>query len=178
MLHKKRLLVSIIVVIIATICILWFLTSSNQGTVSQAPAPGPQKAAVPTYKELRGANFRLRYLGMYTIKQLSASDNDLEIYQLTADTTYTKQLAIAVSRLPGGDLANNSAYLLRQSQPGTYTEQKIGAADVWLRRDGTEETAFLVHGERVATLAFTQQGSTTAALQTEVHNVLDSFTWE
>jgi hypothetical protein len=178
---KKSLFIGVFVVILAIVGVWWWLTASNQGTVTQVSSPVAKKAAVPRYKTLNGVNFTLRYLGIYAAKQLPASDNDLEIYQLTADTTYTKQLAVSVSRLPGGNLANNSAYLLRQSQTSTYTEQHLvapaGTADVWFRQDGTEETAFLVRGEQVATLAFTQQGGTAAALQAEVQNVLNTFTW-
>lgn len=177
-----KIVVPLVVVAIITAIAWWFLHSSNQGTISQGSAPVAAKTAAPAYKTLQGKYVSLQYKGIYTAEQMAASDNDLELYQLKADTVYTKQLNISVSQLPGGDLHNNSAYLLRASQPTVYQERHASlnglSFDIWTKNDGTEESVFVVRGTQVASLAFVQMGSDSTKLDAEVQDVLHSFAWQ
>lgn len=173
--------VIILVVVIAGSLIILWLNSSNQGVIQQTTTPSAPKTEV-TLKDLDGKYIQLRYLSSYLVHQLPAKNNDLELYQLSAGTAYTKLLSISVSTLPGGNPDNNSAYVLRQARTDLYTKRSetfgTTTASVWTSTDKTEQTAFVVKGDKIAVLAFTQQAGDLDALTSEVNNVLQSFRWK
>lgn len=181
---KRRWVVLFLLVILVAVValIFWWINSSNEAVIDNRPAPAEKAQAAPAYKNLDGSFVALRYPGTYTVHKLSAKNNDLEVYQLIADTAYSKQLAISVSTLPGGDPANNSAYVLRQARPDLYTKRQASFGDmsatIWASTDGQEQTAFIINGDKIAVLAFTQQGGDTSGLAAEVNTLLQSFRWK
>lgn len=167
-----------VVAVLAVAAIVWS-TSGNQATISQVPTTTTTKRG-PTSKEYTGAYMHFTYPSVYFANKLAAKDNDLELAMLSADTTYPKQLAVAVSKLDGNGLDNNSTHQLRQSQPQNYTRSTVtvdgGTAEQWRRVDGTEITVLIPHGSMVASLSFTATGSLDD-LQPEVTKVLESYHW-
>lgn len=155
------------------------LGSSNQGTISQGSTEQARKW-IPAFRTLDGTYISLQYKGSYMLSRLPATDDDLEIYRLSDDTTYARQIDISVSKLPSGSLQTDSAWLLRKSKPDQYTEQHLqfpaGTVDLWTKQDGTEETAFLVNGTRVAAIAFAQQAGS-VSMDPEMQAMLKSFVW-
>lgn len=113
--------------------------------------------------------------------QTTATGQDLETYMFSMDTGYTKQLAVEVAELPGGNLDNDSAYNYRKSAPELYSAETITVdgqeASEWVKNDGSEITVFIPKGGIVATLAFTT-GDPTDHLQPEVSTLLKTFSWK
>jgi hypothetical protein len=159
--------------------VLW-ASAGSQGQIVNAP---PDKKVIhgPAYQNYDGPYMTFSYLSTYQNHKLDAKDPDLDLAMLTADTNYDKRLAVSVSKLTGGGLDNNSAYLLRQSQPDTYTSSNISvngsSAIVWIKKDGLERTVFIPHGDKVAMLAFTTTGNLDN-LQPEVDALLASYRWK
>jgi hypothetical protein len=158
--------------------VLWAV-SGNKGQILEAPAR--QATRAPAYKDFDGTYIAFRYKGTYQAQTLPAKDADLELAMLVAATNYDKRLAVAVSQLPGGNLNNNSAYLLRKSQPGLYTSRQLtvaGApATVWVKADNQEQTVFIPHNDKVAMLSFTTAGRFDD-LNPEVAALLQTFHWK
>jgi hypothetical protein len=154
-----------------------WLSADNEGTVSQ---PTNQTAA-EAYKNFDGQRLAFTYSGTYGVQTLPAKDNDLELYTFKASTIYDKHIAVSVSKLEGGKLSNNSAYNLRQSQPGTYTRRDVqvagGTATVWVKSDNKEETVIIPHGNQVAVLSFVTAGNP-AQLDKEVTALLQTLRWK
>jgi len=157
----------------------WSL-SGNDATISnQTPATATKRG--PAYQTYDGQYMSFEYPSIYTASKLPAKDNDLELVMLTADTTYQKQLAVALSTLPDGKLDSNSAYKLRSTQTENYHLQKItvdgAAAEQADRLDGTEVTVFIPRAGKVAVLAFSETGGLDS-LQPEVAKLLTSYHWK
>lgn len=158
--------------------ILW-ASSSNQGQIS---APSPKNPVyAPANKDFNGAYMSFTYAGNYQAHQLPATDNDLENVMLSANPNYDKRLAVSVSKLSGGQLDTNSAYILRASQTAVYSSQKVpvtdGIATIWTKNDGLEQTVFIPHGDKVAVLSFSI-GGRVDNLTPEVTDLLASFRWK
>jgi hypothetical protein len=167
-----------IVVIAVGSGILWAM-SANPGEIA---ATNPK---IPVYSPARldykGAYMTFSYDGNYKAHQLPATDNDLENTILSADKNYDKRLAVSVSKLKGGELTTNSAYNLRASQPTVYSSQLItvdgGSATMWTKSDGSEQTVFIPHADKIAVLSFSTTG-TANNLSTEATAVVASFRWK
>ncbi len=158
-------------------------SASNTGQIL-TPAKktlAQSQAQAQTSQTYDGSYMTFRYSGQYQAHSRAAKDMDLELSMLTADTNYDKRLAVSVSNLPGGSLDNNSAYLLRKSQPFIYSSRQVsvdgGTAVVWTKTDGLEQTVLIPHGDKVAVLAFSTVG-TVDDLQSEVDTLLTTFQWK
>lgn len=169
----------LVVVGLVVASVLW-ASAGSQGQIVDV-APDKKVVHGPAFQNYSGTYMTFSYPSMYKIHQLAAKDALLENAMLTADTNYDKRLAVSVSKQTDGGLGNNGAYLLRQSQPDTYTSSHIGVngspAIVWIKKDGLEQTVFIPHGDKVAMLAFTTTGNLDN-LQPEVTALLASFRWK
>ena len=157
---------------------LW-ASAGSQGQI--VVTPDKKIVHGPAYQVFDGSYMTFSYPSTYRVHKLDAKDTDLELFMLTADTNYDKRLAVSVSKLTAGGLNDNSAYLLRQSQPDTYASHKVSVdgspALVWAKKDGLEQTVFISHGDKVATLAFTTTGNLDD-LQPQVDALLQTFRWK
>lgn len=168
---------SILVIIIAVG--LWFITwskAANEGTIS---APITKNIPVTyTDKSLSGTYVGFSYSGKYTIRDEVAKDMDIERHTLTADTRYDKRILVSVSN---GQLSTNGAYIFRQHAPNQYASRNVpagnGTAEVWVKKDGTEQTAFIVKGDKVAMISFVT-ANTSEDLTSETNALLTTFKWE
>lgn len=160
--------------------IIW-LQSDNSGEIRQA-SKEQKEALVSGTKQLDGQYIRFDYPATYLSRRIDERGTDLELYQLDANTAYTKKLAISVSDLPDGTLNSNSAYLLRKNRSDMYHQRKVEAGrltvQVWVSNDATEQTAFITQAGRAAVLAFTQAGGDKDSLTAEVDTILKSFQWK
>lgn len=179
---KKVVAGSLLLGIAAILLIIWWLNSSNQGSIKNGSASPEAAKEIAGDKVLDTANIRLTYKGAYIAQQLPAKDNDIELYKLTADTNYKKDFVVAVSNLPQGSLDQNSGYLLRKTRTDLYSQFNIayvgGTASAWARSDGQEITVFIQKGAKVAVLAFVQANPTAQNLRQEVEAAVHSFAWK
>ena len=86
--------------------------------------------------------------------------------------------------MPGGDLSNNSSFVLRKENPQTYSEATtiINSQSVIVMTNtsdsGFSKVAFLTHGGLVATVALKGDDSNGAQpLATAFNMVLSSWHW-
>ncbi len=179
---RRSIIIAVVVlagVAVVLVCLFWLL-SGNSGTIKHASSSQQNQKSI-TYKDFSGQNIHFTYPDTYFVHQLTAKDNDLELYQLDADTLYTKQLAISVSRLPDGTINSSSAYLLRKARSDLYTERTVTLNNqkisIWVSHDGHEQTVFMTQAGKLATFAFTQGSGDLSSLTAEVDTLVQSFGW-
>ncbi len=176
----KRIGITLVAVVILIIALMIWSSGSNKAAIDNQDSQVTVKHG-PTSKQYSGAYMSFTYPSVYFVSRQAAHDDDLELAMLTADTTYQKQLAVAVSKLEANNLENSSAHKLRASQPDQYTKSTItvdgGTAEQWKRHDGTKITVLIPHNSMVASLSFTAIGGLDD-LQPEVTKVLTSYHWK
>lgn len=180
--HKIKL-IAIVTLIIAVYLVVVWANSDNSGVIETPIAALPQTTVTVAYKDYAGSSVTFRYSGIYTLhtKAVSKNSGTYEQAMLKADTTYEKHISYEVDDLPGGSLANNSANNLRLNSPDVYAARNFEIngipTTVWMKKDGTEQTALLPHGNRVAIISFVQIG-TQSDLTPEVNAVLSTLKWK
>jgi hypothetical protein len=118
------------------------------------------------------------------ILQPPESSSSLQTYNYKAQDIEAWLLNISISNLPGGDLSNNSSFVLRKENPQTYSEATtiINSQSVIVMTNtsdsGFSKVAFLTHGGLVATVALKGDDSNGAQpLATAFNMVLSSWHW-
>lgn len=121
------------------------------------------------------------YSGIYVANNEGPKDSFVELYMLRAATNYDKQISASVAEIPGGNLESNGPYLHRKQRPDLYQSRKVEVegrlVNVWVKNDGTEQTAIMPYGDKVVTLSFTSAGQNNE-LSTEVDSLLKTFHWK
>jgi len=179
--HRKRYVVLSLLglVIIAAVVIVLWVFSSNTGQVIDASSQKDSQLA--PYLTYDGTYISFNYKSVYQAHDEHPEDGSLELVSLNASTNYEKRLSVAVQAAPVGGMETISAYQMRKTQPAVYTSQQLttdaGKAVAWLKNDGTEDTIFIAHGDKVATLSFATVGRVDD-LQTEANILLSSFQWK
>lgn len=169
----------VIPVVLVTGMVVVFLAWSNapnQGTIANASTAKAPAAYFD--KTLDGTYMKFQHSSKYLLTSEIPSNGDLERYTLSADTRYDKRILISVTNLPDGRLDSNGAYIYRQSSKDVYGMRKLQIGSelytVWVRNDGTEQTAMIPRGNKVAIIS-----SVTANpkddLNTEMDALLNSF---
>lgn len=175
----QRLSVAALLIIIVTLAVFLWSTASNKANVTNPPPIiTPSRIG---HKIFNGQYVAFEYTSRYAPKTLAAKDSDLELYMLTADTSYEKRLVVSVSRLPGGLLSQNSAYALRSTSTTDYrleTQTIDGSqAVVAIKADGSERTIFIPRGEQIAVLSFVTK-SPSDDIASESQRLLSTFHWK
>lgn len=180
---KKIVIIIISVALIAgsvTYALIW----------SQAPSRGKvvpvsalnNAAKTDSVKKLDGAYISLQHRAEYEVQKGTASNNDLERYTLSASTQYNKQILASVVNLPGGQLKSNGDYIYRHKSPETYTSRKLQVKDkvidVWVKKDGTEQTAMIPRGDKAAVVSLVAAAGANLQLTTEMNELLHSLEWQ
>lgn len=108
----------------------------------------------------------------------------LEAYTYVAKDVQSWLLAISVSNLPAGNIADSSDYMLRKNNPSTYaqSEETLGGQTFIIMTDrtagGFSEVAFVQHGSLLASISLTGDHATgLQPLQTTFDMVLSSWKW-
>lgn len=132
-------------------------------------------------KKLDGSYFSLMYRNGYAKRVLPVTDNNIELYELTADTVYDKRLSVEITHLRSGVLSDDGSYNLRRVHPEDYQERLLktnnAEAHIMVKANGKEQTAFFAHNGMLATLAFVTDGASDK-LPAEVDGVVSSFQWK
>ncbi len=128
-------------------------------------------------------HFSLTYdAGLDTVSDISQGDQTaLEVYRVArSNVTGRRTFVVTIKNLPSGGMSEESSYRLRQINPGMYRESNETFGDkpfvVTEKLDGTELTAFSVHGNKLAMLAYTL-ATPEADLRKEAAELLGNFRW-
>jgi hypothetical protein len=157
---------------------MWASTP-KQGTITNTSSSRVQT----TYydKKLEGTYMSFQYSGKYIAKTETVTNGDLERYTLSADTHYDKRILASVADLPDGRLESNGAYIFRQKSPDSYIYRKMqvnsGMIGVWVKKDGTEQTAMIPRGNKVVVISLVT-ASTNDDLAKETDALLNTFRWK
>lgn len=181
--QKTKYLKIFLLVLAAIGLIVWLILwgrSSGEGKVLRSPDSKAPTAYVD--KQLVGRYISFTYSGRYMARTEAAKDNDLERYTLSADTRHDKRILASVSNLPDGKLESDGSYIYRQKATALYTSRKVQVGEhqsvtVWAKKDGTEQTAIMAHGNRVATVSLVTT-NTSEDLTAETNALLKSFRWK
>ncbi len=180
---KRSILIIVIILLVGIVAwlVMWMLQPSKGTVTLHSTSNSSQTSPTYTSKILDGTYLTFSYSSKYTVKNEGAKNNDLEVYRLSADTHYNKQILASVSNLPDGKLTSDSAYIYRKLHTDLYTPRVIQVAnlsvDVWVKNDGTEQTVMIPHGDKVATFAFLT-ASSIDNLSQEVDALLSTFRWK
>ena len=180
--RKAKIWIGILVV--AAALMAWFiymLNSSAAGTIKKSPS----QAAIETAKkpgELKGERFQTKYPGGYATNSRAPKDKSaLEQFQLLSSLPSVRQAAVTIKNLPEGGLNEEGNYKYRKTYAGEYQEsnKQIGGQSVVVmtKGDGSEVTAFIVHGKYVGTVALTssdQEGD----LASDMNVFLTNWRWK
>lgn len=176
---SQRLSAAAAVVVVVTLAVFLWSTASNKANVTNPPPRASLSA--PTLKTFTGKYISFEYTSRYAPRTLAAKDSDLELYMLTADTSYEKRLVVSVSILPGGQLSQNSAYSYRSTDTADYTltSQTVDGSEAVIatKADGSERTIFIPRGDRIAVFTFVTK-SPSDDIASESLRLLSSFSWK
>jgi hypothetical protein len=179
---KQFIIIIIILSIIGVISwlVIWMQTPAR-GSVSLTSTTN--KTMPPLHaKKLDGTYVSFQYGGEYSAQTEEAANNDLERHTLNASTHYNKQILASVVELPGGLLQHNGDYVYRQKSTGTYANRKFQvngrAIDVWVKRDGTEQTAMVPKGDKAAVVSLVTGPGANVDLTTEMDTLLKTLEWK
>lgn len=180
---KKRLTIAIIALaILAAILFVKLISGPAKGTIKTLDSNSTETR--DSYIKLGGQNFSLYYLEKYQLENTGQhAANILESYRLTTaggPKGLARILAVTVSEMPAGGLAETSAYKSRLNDPATYRraiEQRNGQEIHFFNNQQTPETvAFLQKGNMVATVGFSG-GIEAEGATAEYDHVINSWQW-
>lgn len=180
---KKRILIVIPIILIIGVVVLIILWAQapSRGRVSPVSAANKPVHA-PSIKELNGNYLSFQYGGEYTARAEAPRDSALERHALAASTHYHKQILVSVVTLPDGQLRSNGDYVYRQKSTNLYTNRKFQTkgevVDVWVKRDGTEQTVMVPRGDKAAVVSLVTGPGANVDLTTEMNALLMTLEWE
>lgn len=180
--HRKvkylKVIIPVALVLGVVVGIVLWAGKPHSGTIS----PPPTTIAPTTYydKKLEGKYITFQYSGKYIARDEKAVNNNLELHSLNADTHYDKRIMASVVGMPTGSLDRNGDYLYRRNSPAVYKSRTVHAGnkviEVWVRNDGSEQTAMIPHGDKAAVISFVT-ASNSDSLTAEVDALLNTFQW-
>lgn len=179
---KKRLLVTITIISIigAIVWLVIWAQAPARGSVSFVSTPSKTASPLPD-KKLEGTYISFQYRGEYSARVEDPANSDLERHTLDANTQYNKQILASVVILPGGQLQGNGDYLYRQKSTNTYINRKLhtngSSIDIWVKKDGTEQTAMVQRGERAAVVSLITDPGVDTNLTVEMNELLKTLEW-
>lgn len=174
---KKLIIASMLIG--AVYGLLVWANMPKKGSILNAPN---SNRASNKYTDLTldGTNFKFQYSSSFNLKQEVASNGDVERYTLIADTRYDKRILASVAELSDGRLESNGAYIFRQNS-SNYSNRKVKAgsemATVWVKKDGTEQTAIIHNGKQAALISFVTS-NINDNLTKDIDTLLSTFQWK
>lgn len=154
-------------------------SAPHEGVISNPPQL--QTPKVHTTNKLDGNYISFEYNGRYTAREDIPRNEAIEMYTLYADTRYDKRILASVTNLPDGRVESSAAYIYREKTPSLYTSRKIQVegkdVEVWSKSDGTEQTAFIPHNDKLAIVSFVTS-NTSDQLTGEMDGLLKTFQWK
>ncbi len=191
--RKKNLIITsgiLLVVLVATIGIRYVLLQLNQ-PVTVTLTPGPETKAQNDYqidltpKLEAGKYVSFSYPAGLTARPTQAVAPYVESFYYTARASDVESwaLAISVSTLPAGDLANSSGFMLRKNNPDKYLEshETVNGMPITIMTDhtaGFSKIAYIQHNSLLATVSLIgNHAASVQPLQISFDTVLKSWQW-
>jgi hypothetical protein len=158
------------------------LQGPAKGRVIHQSAPAAGKpTAEPSSRKIDGKFIRFERPSDYQMTPTSGNTASLERYIMSADTSYTKQLMVAVESLPSANYDDDASYHMRHSSPDKYLEQPITVsgrpAVLMVNANQSEQVAFAVNNGMMATIALTS-ASENDDLAADLRSFLSGFAWK
>jgi hypothetical protein len=181
---KKSYIIATIVLLLVAGLIAWgvmWMHMPARGKVMPTP---PISAGTTSLinKRLSGKYISFEYKGEYTAQTDKSENGSLERYTLGAGTQYSKEIHISVSELPDGKLEANGDYIYRQKSMDVYSSRNLntghGIYKIWVKKDGTEQTAMVPKGDKVAVISFVIGNGSNIDVTTEINALLQSLEWK
>jgi hypothetical protein len=171
--------VFIVVLVVAIVAVAAWGKTPKLGRIKN---PSVTNSPTTYYdKKLNGTYISFQYSGKYIEKNDGPGDNFLERHTLSADTHYDKRIQASVFSLPDSKLDSNGDYIYRMKSTSVYTNRKVsihGAiVDIWVKNDGTEQTAFIAHGNKAASISFVT-ASASDNVTGEMDALLETLQWK
>jgi hypothetical protein len=179
-------LLVIVVVIAVADFILAHLNQPVQGTVSTGQATSNLGFSIdPAPQTQTGPYASFEYpKGLALQKSASLAAPTLQQFNFVGRDVKSWVLSTSVASLPGGDLANNSSYMLRKNNSGTYQEStlQVNGQAVTVFSDttagGFSKVAFMTHGNLLGTVSLAGDDENgTAPLERAFSLTLTSWRW-
>lgn len=170
----------IVILVIGSVAsfVLW-ASKPHQGRVTNASSS--RETVAYQDKLLEGTYFQFVHSSNYSIKKEAALNGEIERYTLSAGTRYDKRLLAAITNLPDGQIDSYGAYIYRKSSADVYSMRKIQSGsntyNVWVRKDGTEQTAMIQRGNKLALITLVT-ANPKDDLTTEMDALLNTFKWK
>lgn len=179
---RLKYLIIIIPVLAVVGTVIGFVVWSNvprHGVISNAP---PAKSPTAYFdKTVDGTYMKFQYNSKYVLKKEIPINGDLERYTMSAGTRYDKRLLAVVANLPDSKLETYGAYIYRKTRTDLYAARKLQSGDevytVWVRSDGTEQTAMIPQGNKVAVITYVT-ANPKDDLTSEMDAFLNSYEWK
>lgn len=154
-----------------------WLKSVNRGVITEAPNSEVKHG--PSFQTYESQYMKFQYNSTYRVQKIkNASDQELEVAVLTADTSFQKHLAVRVLKLTNGSLDSNGSYYSRLAQKNLYKSEDVlvdnKQAVIFTKNDRSEISVFIKQGVISTSLSFTTD-SIYDELRSEVDALLLSY---
>lgn len=161
-----------------------FMNKPSKATIVKSTVEDTSTAAkIEKTNTIKAKYFSLDYdAGLDTVSNISAGDKTaLEVYRVArSDTSGRRTFVITIKSLPKGGMSEESSYKLRHINPDTYNEntKEYGGQSfvVFDKKDGSESTAFIANGDKLAILAYTL-ATPNGDLEEESAELFSAFRW-
>jgi hypothetical protein len=177
-----KILIPLVVIAGAIIWLVLWMRAPSDGNVTFKQVNNSNSSTALQEKQLNGQHISFKYSGKYVQSANTPANNDVERYTLSAGTNYDKRIEVAVVNLPNGQLSSNGDYIYRQKTPSVYTKRlqqtAIGQFEIWVKADGSEQTAMIPRGDKAIVLSFLTNTGAEASLTGEVDTLLKTVVWK
>jgi hypothetical protein len=177
--HSVPALVGMVLLALAGVVVITALrlgARPARGTIAPPPPADTTQVAsdtVPAQQHYSGQYLSFGYPGSYHQVPHQPSAGSLESIVFYSTDHSSGQLAVTVTR---GRLDQNSGVILRRRQADVYNERAIPQGLMFTKPDnGGEWTAFVTHGDLLASLALTDPNGRDRS--GDLGQVLASLTW-
>lgn len=161
-----------------------FMNQPSSGTIVKHSLQDERVEEAAKTNTITAKHFSLIYdASLDTVSDISQQDaTALEVYRIArSDTKGRRIFVITIKQLPAGGMSEESSYKFRRTNPELYKEGSRTAGDnsyaTFEKSDGSELTAFLTRGDKLAMLAYTLQAPE-GDLHTETEELLSNFRWQ
>jgi hypothetical protein len=177
---KPKLLIPILIIgllIVATILAVKNLNAPAEGTINQTPPLSAEKQdpyANPA--NYAGKYVSFTYPAHYKKVPTQVTGNYLEVVGFYATDQSGKQISVGVLK---EGINEDSGVKLRRQQSNKYREQPRTQSGVVIFKStasGNESTAYIPHGDKVATVSLTSPPGWN--LDSDLQTVLSSLKWK
>lgn len=133
----------------------------------------------PGWSLLQGKRFQVEYQSGYSSRPTGVPGEDH--YFFVTNAAVSKHLAIAVDSMGSHSLEDEPSYKARLIDTANYKLEKRQIAGisvpVMVKQDGLEQTAFLVRGSTLATIALVAPNANDD-LTNELNHMLSTWHWQ